>query len=68
MIKARSQQVCLEVTSYYHCVSRCMRKAFLCSVDFITKQNYEYHSGWFEETIIRQAEMCAINGCDPRAA
>jgi hypothetical protein len=45
-----------------------MRKAFLCGVDFITKQNYEYHSGWFEETIIRQAEMCAINGCDPRAA
>jgi hypothetical protein len=60
MTKARSQQVCLEATPYYHCLSRCVRKAFLCGVDFITKQSYEYRRGWLEETIIRQADVFAI--------
>jgi hypothetical protein len=61
MTKARSQQVCLEATPYYHCVSRCVRKAFLCGVDFITKQSYEHRRGWLEEMIIRQAEVFAID-------
>jgi REP element-mobilizing transposase RayT len=61
MTKARSQQVCLEATPYYHCISRCVRKAFLCGVDFITKQSYEHRRGWLEETIIRQAEVFAID-------
>jgi hypothetical protein len=61
MTKARSQQVCLEATPYYHCVSRCVRKAFLCGIDFITKQSYEHRRGWLEETIIRQAEVFAID-------
>jgi hypothetical protein len=61
MTKARSQQVYLEATPYYHCVSRCVRKAFLCGVDFITRQSYQHRLGWLEEMIIRQAEVFAID-------
>jgi hypothetical protein len=48
MPKPRKEQVSLEATTYYHCVSRCVRRAFLCGVDVMTNENYEHRSGWLE--------------------
>jgi len=53
MTKPRSQQVCLEATPYYHCVSRCVCKAYLCGVDFFTKQSYEHRRAWLEQEILK---------------
>lgn len=61
MTKPRSQQVCLEATPYYHCVSRCVRKAYLCGIDFTTKQSYEHRRAWLEQEILRQAQVFAID-------
>ena len=61
MTKPRSQQVCLEATPYYHCVSRCVRKAYLCGVDFVTQQNYEHRRAWLEEEILKQAQVFSID-------
>lgn len=61
MTKARSQQICLEATPYYHCVSRCVRKAYLCGIDFVTKQNYEHRRAWLEQEILKQAQVFAID-------
>ncbi|WP_392384442.1 hypothetical protein [Marinomonas primoryensis] len=42
----RSQQVCLDDTSYHHCVARYVRRAFLCSKDPFTRTSYEHRRNW----------------------
>ncbi|MGL6312883.1 transposase [Vibrio sp. WXL103] len=63
MPTARSQQISLEDTAYYHCVSRCVRKAFLCGVDEVTGQSYEHRRGWVEDKLLQLADVFAIDVC-----
>ncbi len=53
MPKARKEQVSLEDTPYYHCVSRCVRRAFLCGEDMLTGNSYEHRRQWVEDRIIK---------------
>ena len=59
--KPRNPQICLEATPYYHCVSRCVRKAYLCDFDLITISSYEHRLAWLEEELLRQADVFAID-------
>ena len=61
MPKPRKEQVCLEATPYYHCVSRCVRKAYLCGVDINTNESYEHRRNWLENELIKQAQVFAID-------
>jgi REP element-mobilizing transposase RayT len=63
MPKPRKALVSLEATPYYHCVSRCVRRAFLCGKDDHSGQSYEHRRQWIEERMHLLAEVFALDLC-----
>ncbi|MBL1275678.1 MAG: transposase [Ectothiorhodospiraceae bacterium] len=63
MPKPRYAQVSLEATPYYHCVSRCVRRACLCGSDPITGNSYEYRRHWVEDKLLALANILALDIC-----
>ena len=61
MTISRKQQIDLSVTPYYHCVNRCVRRAFLCGKDIQTGTNYEHRRSWISDKIKHLAEVFAID-------
>ena len=61
MPKPRKQQISLDATPYYHCISRCVRRAFLCGTDTANGQSYEHRRGWLEEKLLALPQTFAIN-------
>ncbi len=61
MTTARKHQICLEATSYYHCMSRCVRRSYLCGQDPLTGQSFEHRKGWIEERIHALAAIYCID-------
>jgi REP element-mobilizing transposase RayT len=47
------------MTPYYHCVSRCVRTAFLCGSD--GKQCFEHRRGWVAQRIRTLAATFSID-------
>lgn len=52
MATARRQLISLADTSYYHCISCCVRRAFLCSEDKNTGKNIDHRRGWIEDKLL----------------
>ena len=63
MTQARKQLVSLEETPYYHCISRCVRRAFLCGENQVTGENYEHRKTWVVEKLKDLSEVFAIDIC-----
>lgn len=63
MPKARNEQISLLNTPYYHCVSRCVRRAFLCGKDKYSGQCYEHRRQWVEDRIHKLSEVYIIDVC-----
>jgi hypothetical protein len=63
MPKPRKAQVSLEATPYYHCVSRCVRRAFLCGVDTLTGKSYEHRRQWIVDRIKQLTDIFSIDSC-----
>jgi len=43
---ARGQIVVEDMVGVYHCIARCVRRAFLCGIDPYTGQDYSYRKEW----------------------
>ncbi len=49
MATARKKQISLTNIKYYHCISRCVRRVFLCGKDKFTGKSYEHRRDRVEE-------------------
>ena len=63
MPKPRHTQVSLDATPYYHCVSRCVRRAFLCGSDTVSGQSFEHRRQWIEDKLYELAQVFALDLC-----
>ena len=63
MPRPRYAQVSLEATPYYHCIARCVRRAYLCGTDVSTGECYEHRRQWLEDRLLEVGGIFAIDVC-----
>lgn len=63
MPRPRKLLINLSDTPYYHCVSRCVRRAFLCGQDHVSGRSYEHRRQWVENRLLTLARVFTIDIC-----
>lgn len=61
MTRPRSSLVALETTPYYHCISRCVRRAYLCGKDHYSGRNFDHRKPWLLERLALLTSIFAID-------
>ncbi len=63
MTQARNRIVSVIDTPYYHCIGRCVRRAFLCGTDEFSGKNYEHRRQWIVDRLKLLSRLFAIDVC-----
>lgn len=61
MPRPRRELVDLSATSYYHCICRCVRRAFLWGEDHVTGKNYQHRKQWVVDRLALLSRVFAID-------
>jgi len=61
MTYPRSHLVSEEEPGFYHVVSRCVRRAYLCGKDRVTGRCFEHRRSWIEDRILELADSFAVS-------
>lgn len=63
MTRPRSTLVSANDTPYYHCIGRCVRRAFLCGEDPVTGKSFDHHKQRIVERLKLLTEVFTIDLC-----
>lgn len=63
MTTARAAQVDYASTPYYHLMSRCVRRSYLCGIDQETGKDYSHRKQWLVDKIKQLATIFSIHIC-----
>ena len=63
MTRARRNLIDPDSTPYYHCMARCVRRAYLCGQDHLTGKDYEHRRQWVVDRLKEQVSIFAIEVC-----
>ena len=63
MPQPRYAQIDIDASPYYHCISRCVRRAYLCGVDSVSGRSFDHRKQWVTEKLAQLSEIFAIDVC-----
>ena len=63
MTKARKSIINVSDTPYYHCMGRCVRRAFLCGEDELTGKDYSHRKQWIVDKLSELTAVFMIDVC-----
>lgn len=63
MTLARKKLISLDDTPYYHCVCRCVRRAFLWGTDHFSGRDYSHRKQWVVDRLQELQAIFAIDIC-----
>jgi hypothetical protein len=58
---ARRQIVDESAVGVYHCMARCVRRAFLCGVDRYSGKNFDHRKEWVKQRLEELAGIVAVD-------
>ena len=61
---ARKEIVRDDEVGFYHCVSRCVRRALLCGRDPVSGKNFEHRKEWIRARLEELARIFSIEVCN----
>ena len=61
MTYARAEIYSENESGFFHCITRCVRRSFLCGRDQYSGKSYEHRKGWIKNRLMELLEIFAID-------